>query len=292
VGEQPAPRGVIHDIGYRPYEGPRLDRGPIRRALAVQGLGHCFGFGRSGRSRIVPVTLVVVMTLPAFVVVGALVLSGADPLIPPTRYAYSLQLVVALFLAAQAPQMFSRDLRYRAIVLYLSRPLTRMDYVVARLLALGGAVLVFVLIPVVLIAVGGLLAGRDYVDVLTELGQAAVGALLLAVLLAAVGGLIAALTPRRGFAVAAIIAVVLISSTAVTIVREIIRSEGSPDSLGLDYISLASPFGLAEQVQAVVARAPDPLPVTPALTHVGTYAVLVAGCVWLLRVRYERAGRS
>lgn len=292
MAEQPAPRGVIHDIGYRPYEGPRLDRGPIRRALALQGLAHCFGFGRSGRSRIVPVTLVVVMTLPAFVVVGALVLSGGDPLIPPTRYAYSLQLLVTLFLAAQAPQMFSRDLRYRAIVLYLARPLTRLDYVLARLLALLGGLFAFVLIPLVLIAFGGLLAGRDGVDVLTELGQAAVGALLLAVLLASVGGLVAALTPRRGFAVAAIIAVVLISSTAVTIVREVIRSEGSPGSAALDYISLASPFGLTEQVQAVVARSPDPLALVPALAHVGTYAVVVAACVWLLRVRYERAGRS
>ena len=62
--------------------------------------------------------------LPALIVVGVVVLTGLDAL--PVSYAdypNQTQLLVSLFAAAQAPVLFSRDLRHRSIVLYLARPL-------------------------------------------------------------------------------------------------------------------------------------------------------------------------
>ena len=43
--------GVIHDIGYRHYDGPRLGASYIRRALYVETLRGAYGLGRSARRR-------------------------------------------------------------------------------------------------------------------------------------------------------------------------------------------------------------------------------------------------
>ena len=44
--------GVIHDLGYRRYDGPRHGAATIARTLYVTGLRHAFGLGRSGRSKV------------------------------------------------------------------------------------------------------------------------------------------------------------------------------------------------------------------------------------------------
>ena len=55
MSEQPAvSRGVIHDLGYRGYAGAREGTGAIARTLFLTGLRHCFGLGRSGRSKVLP----------------------------------------------------------------------------------------------------------------------------------------------------------------------------------------------------------------------------------------------
>ncbi len=50
----PAGSSVIHDLGYRPYTGPRLGPGAIARALTVTGFRNAFGLGRSGKSKVLP----------------------------------------------------------------------------------------------------------------------------------------------------------------------------------------------------------------------------------------------
>ncbi|MDX6241618.1 MAG: type transport system permease protein, partial [Kribbellaceae bacterium] len=62
--------GVIHDIGYRHYDGPRLGRAAISRALMVSSLRHAYGLGRSGKSKTMPILLLAVMVVPAAIVVG------------------------------------------------------------------------------------------------------------------------------------------------------------------------------------------------------------------------------
>ena len=43
--------GVIHDLGYRRYDGPRDGVAIIARTLYVTGLRYAFGLGRSGKSK-------------------------------------------------------------------------------------------------------------------------------------------------------------------------------------------------------------------------------------------------
>ena len=59
--------GVIHDLGYQHYDGPRLGRPAIVRALAWHSLRSAFGLGRGARAKIVPVLAFAIMCLPAVV---------------------------------------------------------------------------------------------------------------------------------------------------------------------------------------------------------------------------------
>ena len=116
--------GVIHDLGYRHYDGVRDGTATIARTLFVTGLRHAYGLGRSGKSKVMPFILLAMSVLPALIVVGVVVLTGLDSLpVSYADYTNQTQLLISLFAAAQAPVLFSRDLRHRSIVLYLARPL-------------------------------------------------------------------------------------------------------------------------------------------------------------------------
>ena len=69
-----------------------------------------------------------------------------------------MQVVIAIFVAAQAPAVMSRDLRYRVISLYFSRPLGRSDYVQAKYAAMVTALFVLMALPLTILFLGALLA--------------------------------------------------------------------------------------------------------------------------------------
>ena len=119
----PKPAGQIHDLGYRRYDGPRLGRVQIVRALTWHSFRSAWGFGRGAKAKIVPIIMFIAMCLPAFVNAFA-VQRGNAPLFGYDVYVPTLRVVVVIiFLAAQAPELVSRDLRSRVLPLYFSRPL-------------------------------------------------------------------------------------------------------------------------------------------------------------------------
>jgi len=284
--------GVIHDIGYRHYSGERLDRGYITRSLFVSSLRGAFGLGRSGRSKILPMLLASAMALPAVVIVAVINIGSLDeqPL-PYSRYAIALQLVIAIFLASQAPQLVSRDLRFRTITLYFARPLERIDYVTAKYLAMTAALLLITSAPLVVLYLGGLLAGLPFDEQTAEFAGGMLGLLVLSFLLAGVGLVFAALTPRRGFAVAIIIVVVLVSSGAVNIVAAVAWEEGAFDLAG--WVGLLSPLTLFDGAQVWLFEAESSALISPPGTLGGVVYCLVAlGCIagsfGILLARYRR----
>ena len=72
----PPAAGVIHDLGYRGYDGPRLGRGQIVRALTWHSFRSSFGIGRGVKGKIIPVLAFVAMCLPAFANAFAVALDG------------------------------------------------------------------------------------------------------------------------------------------------------------------------------------------------------------------------
>jgi len=290
---QGSPQGVIHDIGYRPYAGPRLGELSVARSLFVTGLRSCYGLGRSTKSKVLPVLLFIVILLPALILVAVMVQLKADAqLLPYSRYAMVTQVVISVFVASQAPALISSDLRFRTITLYLARPMRRSTYVLVRFASLSAAVFALVLAPITLLYVGGLLAdlpiGRETGDFV----PAVVGALLLAMVLAGLAAMVCAVTPKRGIAVAAVIVVLLVSYSVVAAIQLIAVDQRSPALA--QAVGLFSPFTLVDGVQTWLfgGKASTPAPPQGAgmgiLFCVATLAVIV-GSVCAMLLHYRKA---
>ena len=213
MSEPTAPAGAIHDIGYRHYDGPRLGTSYIRRALFLETFRGSFGLGRSARSKIMPFLLLSVMVLPAVVVGIVAGYFGFDELpLGYTEYVVTMQVAVTVFVGSQAPAVMSRDLRFRVAPLYFSRPLSRQQYVQAKYAGMAAALLLLIGLPLTLLLAGALLAemplGEQVPDYLRAMG----GAVLYALVLGGIGLVVAAMTPRRGVGVAAVVGVLLVLS--------------------------------------------------------------------------------
>ena len=123
MSETRSTAGVIHDLGYRRYDGPRLGRAQIVRALTWHSFRSAFGIGRGVKAKVIPALAGIAILLPAFVNAFAVARSnprlfGYDVYVPQLRV-----IVVTIFIAAQAPELVSRDLRSHVLPLYFSRPM-------------------------------------------------------------------------------------------------------------------------------------------------------------------------
>ncbi|MET8047972.1 MULTISPECIES: ABC transporter permease [unclassified Streptosporangium] len=237
------PTGVIHDIGYRHYDGVRLGRGHATAALTVHSLRGIFGLGRTARSKIIPFMLVGIMFLPAVVSIAAMALIKQEGL-RYTDYAVFMQVVLAIFLASQSPYAVAPDLRFRVLPLYLSRPVTLWDYVGAKLAAMTAAMFLLLAVPLTVLFIGEVvidLPGDTHtVEYLTSMAGAAGYALLLACL----GIAIASFTPRRGLGVASVIALYLLTSAVSTVLYGVLESMG--DDATAAWAWLINPFFLVD----------------------------------------------
>lgn len=293
VSELPASRpGVIHDLGYRHFDGLREGTPTIARTLFVTGLRHAYGLGRSGKSKVMPFILLAMSVLPALIVVGVVVLTGLDSLpVSYADYANQTQLLISLFAAAQAPVLFSRDLRHRSIVLYLARPLPGAVFALVRWLSLTVAVWLFMAVPTALLFVGAMLSGLDKSDQATALLKAVALQTLLALLIAGITGLISSVSLRRGFAVVGSV-MALIALTGVVTAVQAISAEQDADSVSTA-AGLFSPWslytGLANAWDAGVETF-VPVDGAWALAYVLVALLLVASCLLGLVARFQKVG--
>jgi ABC-2 type transport system permease protein len=195
--------GVIHDLGYRGYDGPRLGRAQIVRALTWHSFRSSFGIGRGAKAKIIPILALAAICLPALVNAFAVArgnarLFGYDVYSPTLRV-----IVVTIFIAAQAPELVSRDLRSRVLPLYFCRPLHRGDYPLAKYLALTAACLLLIEVPLLILYVGTIASAGGGRAVWNETRALIPGlgvGLMWAVLMAAIGLALASRTGRRAYA--------------------------------------------------------------------------------------------
>jgi ABC-2 type transport system permease protein len=288
--ESETPTGVIHDLGYRPYGGPRLGEGPVAWGFFKTGLRNTYGLGRSARSKVLPMGLLAMMLLPALILAKDL-LDLDEQIVAYSTYPLTTQLLISVFVASQAPALISRDLRFRSITLYLARPMRRSAYVLTRLASLSAATFVLICAPLLLMYVGGLLADLPIGRETTRFLAAAVGALLLAACLSGLAALVSALTIRRGLAVAAVIVVLVVSYTVVATVQGLAYDTGRL-RVG-EVAGLFSPYTLVNGVQVFLFDSPSatitpPTGTAMGLLYVVAVLVVVLGSIAGLMARYRR----
>jgi ABC-2 type transport system permease protein len=284
----PETTGTIYDIGYRHYDGPRLGRRGAIGAIVGAGLRAVFGFGRSGRSKIIPWGAVILAALPAVVAVAVRVLAGDIlDLYDYDGYIWNVGALLPIFLAAQAPELVVNDIRHRVLPLYFSRPIRRIDYVVAKVTALAIGLLALTLAPVLLLFIGRVLSTDDLVaavgDEVGAMPEIIGSGVIHAVVLASIGLAICSLAGRRAYAAGAVLAVFLIGG---------VISDSFSEN-GQDVAAFVSPLAILDGTrQWLFGGAVDGAPAATSelpLALYGLAALILVLVSWaVLAIRYRR----
>jgi ABC-2 type transport system permease protein len=225
--------GVIHDIGYQRYEGPRLGRGYAMRSLFVHSVRSAYGLGRSAWSKLLPFAVLGFASLTSLILV---VVNTQLPtrVIDYVGIASTFTYAATVFVAVVAPELVSVDLRSNLLQLYLSRPLRRQDYALTKLAALAAATFALFAIPMLIMFLGmAFNTDTGIAGVFDELGglfQGLIAGLIHSALLAALALPLASLSGRRVFASGMIIALFLLTTPISASVQAF--GEGALQNLG------------------------------------------------------------
>ena len=216
--------GTVFDIGYQRYEGVREGRNRAVMAVFKDGIRIALGLGRSPRAKVLPWFFIAVLNLIALIM--AIVIGAAERLGGPGSaaqlnlpghddYYAIVSMVLFVFAAVVGPELLTRDKREGTINLYLVRPLTSTDYLVARWAAFFAVICVATWLPQFILLMG--LAGGDPAPVQylkthwLDIPRFLVAGFAMAAYLTMVALLAASFTTRRAYA-----AVFLVGLFAIT----------------------------------------------------------------------------
>jgi ABC-2 type transport system permease protein len=219
--------GAVYDRGYRPYDGPRGRRGAATFALYKASIRRALGLRRAWRQKVAPFVLLGVVTIPAIVNVGIGYVTRDQALtdrieIITYRDYVGVSSALLLFIAVVAPDVMCPDRRQHVLPLMFARPLTGVDYVLAKLGAIASILFAFSFLPQVVLFLGNALVSDSALEYTTShadiLWKVPVAVLLLSVHYAVIGVAISSLTDRRIVAGASIIGLFLVTSIAAGVI--------------------------------------------------------------------------
>jgi ABC-2 type transport system permease protein len=286
-----APSGVIHDIGYQRYVGPRLGRRYVFGSLYGQGLRTAFGLGRGFKAKIFPWLTVGVVCIVAVVLMAIRTQTG-EVVLSYAQFPQTLSVLMLLFCAIAGPELVSRDLHSGVLPLYFSRPLRPADYALAKLAALVSAVTLLFAAGQIIMFLGAAftldgfgLIWDDFEKLLAGILYSAIHALIFG----ALALLIASLMKRRAVAAGAIVGAFLITAPVVGVLA-VLPSETANQLAGLvSPVTLVGGIGdwLFEPAGS------EELGIGPFGPLYGLVAaLLVAGCIAFLLLRYRKVSES
>ena len=216
----------VFDLGYQHYTGPREGRNRARMALFQNGVRTILGIGRGGRAKILPVLLFLGVMSPAvvFVIILSFIGEAGEGFVPgPAVYYSVVSLVLIIFAAIMAPELLGPDRRDNVLPLYLVRPLTSTDYILARFLAFFFIALALAYAGQIVLQAGLILTAESQIDYLKENWGDVLRILFVGVVIALFISVapmaVAAFTTRRAYAAAAVIAgfmIINITTNALT----------------------------------------------------------------------------
>jgi ABC-2 type transport system permease protein len=229
-------QGEVYDIGYQRYTGSREGRNRARRALWADGVRTALGLGRGWSSKILPVMLFVALLTPAlvFIVIAAITstfgLAQAGFAGQDDYYRFILTPLILLS-AVIAPELLCADRRNRVLNLYLVRPLTPTDYVLARWVAFLSIILLFVYLPQLVLFIGFIVVAPDplayFQDHWVDAPRFLAAGLAIALFSATLPMAAAAFTTRRAYAAIFVIGLLFISGAAGGVLSEVIGGEAA-----------------------------------------------------------------
>jgi ABC-2 type transport system permease protein len=264
----------ILDRGYRKYDGERSGVPGAVKSVVWHTTRSILGLGRKGRHKVFPIIVGVVAFVPALVFMAVAVLFGeiGDEVRPEYWEFFGFSATAALvFVAFVAPEAIVRDRRDGMFALYLSTPLTRPTYLLAKAIAVVGTLWLIVGAPVIMAFIGYTSQGLGPDGFPAWLGVATrllLSGLCISVIYSAISLAASSLTDRRAFASVAVILVMLGVSIAINVM---IESGGATTTLRA-FEPLSSPAELSARMFG--GRSED-------FRDVDTLTVIAGNVVWL-----------
>lgn len=293
--------GTVFDIGYQRYKGRREGRWRPRLAIFHDGVRIALGLGRGARAKVLPwlfISLLIGIGLVFALVAGAAERLGgpgaaAQSNLPSHSDYYGIASVLLfMFAAVVAPELLCRDRRERVIDLYLVRPLTGGDYVLARWSAFLAVTLGVVWAPQVILLAGLALGDPDPAGYLREHWRDVPRFLLagaaMATYMTTLALLTASFTTRRAYASVFLVGLFMISTPfTVGLASEL-------DGAAAQWVSMFNLTNIPVHVNDVIFGSVSeitegaPAGTLPAATRIGWYVAWTVVPGALLWWRYRR----
>jgi ABC-2 type transport system permease protein len=195
----------IYRRQYTRYTGAREGRTRSYLSVVSHSVRRALGIRRKWTAKIVPIVLYAAAFIPVIGFVSIPAIFGTDLIqFESIDLFQALSLVLLVFAAAASPEMLCDDRRENVLPLYYSRGFSRWDYLLAKLLALGGLMMSISLLPPLILFLGNAFLqdqpfrylGSNF-DEFFRIGGAA---LTLSIYFASIGLAISAITERKGIA--------------------------------------------------------------------------------------------
>jgi ABC-2 type transport system permease protein len=207
------------------------------------------GIGRGGKAKIVPWLFIIAAAIPAFVM--ALIAGAVDRLAPSASESLDLpshgdyysfaSVILLLFAAWVGPELLCPDRQNGVINLYLVRPITSTDYVLARWLAFVTVMTVVIWFPQFVLLIGLALSDIDSFDYIkdnwSDVPKFLASGLALSVFTSAIAFAVASHTTRRAYAATFIVGLYILSQPIIA---------GLTDALEIEYAKYVALFDLGE----------------------------------------------
>jgi ABC-2 type transport system permease protein len=230
--------GAVYDRGYRPYDGPRGGRADARWALWRLTVRRALGLRRSWRQKVLPWSLLGLVTVPAMVDIGIRYATRDTPVYEVDfefltfREYLGVSTLLMLFVAVSAPDVVCPDRHDRVLPLIFSRQLTGLDYVLAKVGGIFTIVFGFAFLPQMLLFLGQMCGSDtgalDYIgDNADVLWQVPIAVALLALYQAAISVALASLTDRRIVAGIALIGLMMVTTSVSAVFVHVAEPDGT-----------------------------------------------------------------
>jgi hypothetical protein len=242
----------ILERGYRRYDGVRLGPISVMRSLVRHSAQRVLGLRRPARAKILPVLAALCAYLPAVVFIGiaAIVPASAvrDQFLPtyPQYYGFITSALV-VFAVFVAPEALCPDRRNGLLGYYLAAPLTRLSYVVSKVVAVFTLLLLTTLGPPLLLMIAFMLQGigpDGPFDVAVLALRVLASGVLVSTVYTAVSLGVSSLTDSRAFAAAGTLLVIVVSGV---VTGALVGGASAPHALLAGNLT-AAPFGLVFRI--------------------------------------------
>jgi len=266
---------------YTRREGPLLGRGPRVRTIVVTGLRR--EFKRPAAIFAIGIgTAITTITAIVFVLLAPFFLQG-QPLDLTFFYLPASNLAILFFVTLMASVvgagLIADDLDSMALTLYLSRPITPADYLIAKAAILAPLVSMISVLPLFITPLLGLLLGLFPWDIaLAAMGLSIVVGLVLTAFYTSIALFLSSLTRRKSYAAAGMFAVTF----GLWIPAQVFASPGALDNPSLLYIAPWEDFLAVARGAYGVSSGPIDWPLALAILLAAT---VLAALATYLRMR-------